>query len=142
MDHSQTAANTLDLGHAGAREAIEDLIGVLKRSTEHASVRNCAAAALVKVGETDELLAFYLDSARAGTSELPRIAILGFTDIGPPAADVALPYIGEALRSSDGVCATLAVEALAKLGPPAEPLRSGRRPRTATSAPGNSLRRR
>ena len=46
----------------------------------------------------------------------------GFMDIGPPAAEVALPYVGEALRSSDWGLRYLAVEALAKLGPLAEPL--------------------
>jgi len=112
----------LDLGQAGAREAIHELIGVLQRSTEHASVRNCSAAALVKLGETEQPLAFYLECARAGTSELRRIAIGGFKDIGPPAAEVALPYVSEALRSPHWDLRYLAVEALVKLGPLAEPL--------------------
>lgn len=112
----------LDLSHAGAREAIQDLIDVMTRVTEHVSVRNCAAGALVALGETEEPLAFYLECARAGTSERRRIAILGFEDIGPPAAEVALPYIREALESPHWNLRYLAVEALARLGPRAEPL--------------------
>ncbi len=112
----------LDLGNFGTREAIPDLTALLQRTTEHVSVRNCAAAALVKLGETEQPLAFYLECARAWTSDCRRIAMGGFRDIGPPAAEAALPYVGEALRSSDWGLRYVAVEALAKLGPLAEPL--------------------
>ncbi len=111
----------LDLGHARAREAIADLTAALDRVTESASVRNCAASALVELGETELALAFYHECARAGTSERRRIAIGGFKDIGPPAAEVALPYVREALESPDWDTRYLAVEAAAKLGPLAEP---------------------
>jgi hypothetical protein len=112
----------LDLGSAGAREAIPDLTALLLRATEHASVRNCAAGALVRLGEIEQPLAFYLECARAGTSELLPMAIGGFGEIGPPAAAVALPYLEEALRSPYAASRYVAVETLAKLGPSAEEL--------------------
>jgi hypothetical protein len=112
----------LDLGHAGAREAIPELIQVLNRVTESVSVRSCAAGALLKLGETELPLAFYLDCARAGTSERFRIGVAGFKDVGPRAADVALPYLREALASPHWDMRHLAVETLSSLGPKAEPL--------------------
>ncbi len=112
----------LDLGHARAQEAIPDLTAVLNRVTESVSVRNCAAGALAELGETELALAFYLECARAGTSDCRRISIGGFKDIGPPAAEVAIPYIREALESPHVDVRYLAVEALSKLGPAAEPL--------------------
>ncbi len=112
----------LDLGHARAQEAIPDLTAVLHSVTESVSVRNCAAGALLELGETELPMAFYLECARAGTSERRRIAIGGFMDIGPPAAEIALPYLREALASPHADVRYLAVEAAAKLGPLAEPV--------------------
>lgn len=118
--HAMTLCDAaLDLAQAGAREAIPDLTAVLLRTTERASVRNCAAAALVRLGEIEQPLAFYLECARAGTSELFPMAIGGFGDIGPPAAAVALPYVEEALRSRHVDRRYVAVETLARLGPSA-----------------------
>jgi len=121
--HSMTLCEAaLDLGHAGAREAIPDLIALLSRTMEPVSVRNCAAEALTRLGEVDRALAFYLECARAGTTECRGIALMGFGRIGPPAAEVALPYLGEAMQSPDRSQRYLAVEALANLGRAAEPL--------------------
>jgi HEAT repeat protein len=121
--HSMTLCESaLELGDAGAREAIPDLIDLLSRTMESVSVRNCAAGALITLGEVDRALDFYLECARAGTTECRGIALMGFGTIGPRAAEAALPYLSEALRSSDWSQRYLAVEALAKLGPAAEPL--------------------
>jgi HEAT repeat protein len=67
-------------------------------------------------------MASYLDCARAGTSDRRRIAVAGFRDIGPPAAEAALPYLREALESPHWDLRLMVVETLAKLGPSAEPL--------------------
>lgn len=124
--HAMTLCEAaLDLGHAGAREAIPDLIALLSRPMESASVRNCAADALTTLGEADRALAFYVECARAGTSELRGFALMGFRSIGPPAAEVALPYLSEAMQSPDSSQRYLAVEALANLGRAAEPLLRG-----------------
>lgn len=121
--HSMTLCEAaLELGDAGAREAIPDLIALLSRTMESVSVRNCAADALIKLGEVDRALDFYLECARAGTTECRGIALMGFGTIGPRAAEVALPYMTEALQSPHWSQRYLAVEALAKLGPAAEPL--------------------
>ena len=121
--HSMTLCEAaLDLGHAGAREAIPDLIALLSRTMEPVSVRNCAADALARLGEVDRALAFYLECARAGTTECRGIALMGFGSIGPPAAEVALPYFREAVQSPNAGQRYLAVDALSKLGRAAEPL--------------------
>lgn len=121
--HSMTLCEAaLDLGHAGAREAIPDLIALLSRPMESASVRNCAAGALIQLGQVDRALAFYVECARAGTIERRMMALMGFGRIGPPAAEVALPYFREAVQSPNSGQRYLAVDALANLGPAAEPL--------------------
>jgi HEAT repeat protein len=50
---------------------------------------------------------------------------MGFGDIGPPAAEVGLPYLAEALQSPDWSERYLAVEALAHLGQAGGPLLRG-----------------
>lgn len=129
LDHLRTSSRpttlcdaALDLGQAGAREAIPELLALLERRTEHVSARNCAASALVTLGETPPALAFYLECAQAWTSDCRRIAIGGFGDIGPEAFDVSLPYVRQALQSSDSGLRYIAVDALSKMGPAAEPL--------------------
>jgi hypothetical protein len=112
----------LDLGHAQAREAIPDLIALLSRRSELVSTRNCAAGALLELGEGDRALAFYSESAGDGTIEGRRLAIVGFRAIGPRAAEIAMPYLREAGQSPHWDLRYLAVEALANLGPAAEPL--------------------
>lgn len=111
----------LDLGHAQAREAIPDLTAVLERAGESASVRNCAASALVKLGEIDRPLAFYAACAQAGTTELRAVARSGFGDIGSRAAAVAVPFLTAELDSPHMGVRYTAVHALSKLGPTAGP---------------------
>jgi HEAT repeat protein len=67
-------------------------------------------------------LAFYIECARAGTSEARTIALLGFKKLGPPAAEAAIPYLTEALSSTNASLRNRAVETLAELGPAAEEL--------------------
>jgi hypothetical protein len=111
----------LQLGRAGAHEAIPDLENLLQQS-DHASVRNCAAAALVDLGEVDVAQAFYVEGARSSDREVRRLALLGFGDLGPRGARVGLPYLQEALSSSDAVVRFAAVMALTKMGEAGEPL--------------------
>lgn len=109
------------VGRNGFREAIPDL-EVLLRNPRYTNVQNCAAGALVELGEIDTALAFYTESATGPDPDLRRAALGGFGDIGPRAAPVALPFLAEALRSEHWDTRYLAVDALAKLGPDARPL--------------------
>jgi hypothetical protein len=111
----------LQLGHAGAHEAIPDLENLLHQS-DAPSVRNCAAKALVDLGGVDQALAFYVEGARSSDREVRRLALLGFGDLGPRGARVGLPYLEEALGSSDAVVRFAAVMALTKMGEAGEPL--------------------
>ena len=86
------------------------------------SVRGCAASALVDLGETDTAIATYTEWAEGNDADLRRSALVGFGHIGPSAADVALPYLTEALKSPQMDLRYLAVMSLAKLGPAAVPL--------------------
>jgi hypothetical protein len=115
----------LDLGHAKANEAIPDLAAVLADAMQPASVRGCAASALAELGETERALAFYTECARAGTSELREVARSGFGTIGPPAADVALPFLTEEMTSPNVRVRVTAVVALSKLGAVAAPALQG-----------------
>ncbi len=106
----------------GAREAIPDLLALLGRATQLASVRNCAAGVLVGFGVTEEPLALYQECIRVGTNEARMIAASGLGEIGPGVADVALPLLAEQLDSPYLNVRYAAVEALGNLGPLAAPL--------------------
>jgi tetratricopeptide (TPR) repeat protein len=109
------------LGRSGRREAVPDL-EVLVRNPGYSSVQGCAASALVRLGEIDTALAFYVESARGADPDLRRSAFKGFGEIGPRAARVALPFLAEALHSPHWDTRYLAVDTLSKLGPTARPL--------------------
>lgn len=109
------------LGRSGQAEVVPD-IEVLLRNPHYTSVQGCAAGALVRLGEVDTALAFYVESAGGDDSDLRRIAIAGFGDIGSRAASVALPFLSAALRSPHWDTRYLAVKSMATLGPDARPL--------------------
>ena len=109
------------LARSGESEAVPDL-EVLLRNPRYTSVQGCAAAALARLGEVDTALGFYVESAGGTDRDLRVIAIMGFRDIGPRAAPVALPFLSEALRSPHWDTRYLAVRTLARLGPGARPL--------------------
>lgn len=109
------------LGRNGATEAIPGL-EVLLRNRQYTSVQSCAAGALARLGEIDTALGFYTEAARGKNAELRRTALVGFGEIGPPAAPAAKPFLTEALRSPDEGTRYLAVRSLALLGPDARAL--------------------
>ena len=108
------------LARGGLSEAIPDL-EVLLRNPHYKSVQGCAAGALLDLGEIDTVLPTYVEWAGGADSDLRRTALMGFGEIGPRAAPVALPFLSEALRSPHWDTRYLAVGALAKLGPSARP---------------------
>jgi hypothetical protein len=112
----------LELGNSRVPEAIPDLVEMLARREEGLSIRGCAASALVKLGETQKALDFFLECAASGDDRAHRMAIAGFGELGPSFAAVALPYFPEMLRSPYWDARYLAVDALSKIGPSAEPL--------------------
>jgi hypothetical protein len=102
-------------------EAIPDLEDALLKVT-NTSVQNCIAAALVDLGATHTALNFYIDGARSRDRERRRLAIGSLGDLGPDAAEVTLPYLEHALRSTEQSDRFAAVLALAKMGEAGEPL--------------------
>jgi hypothetical protein len=109
------------LSRNGATEAVPDL-EVLLHNRQYTSVQNCAAGALVRLGEIETALGFYTEAARGADGDLRRAALIGFGEIGPPAAAAALPFLSAALHSPHWDTRYLAVRSLAQLGPGGRPL--------------------
>jgi len=81
--------------------------------------RSPALAGIIAFAAT--LLA-YVEWAGGADSDLCRMALGGFGDVGPRAAPMALPFLAEALRSPYWDRRYVAVDTLSKLGPTARPL--------------------
>jgi hypothetical protein len=111
----------LRLGRLGSREHVGRLVQVLS-SAKYTSVRGCAASALISLGETDTPMAAFTEWANSDDPDLRRGALGGFGDIGPAAAEVALPHLSEALKSPHMDVRYVATDSLTKLGPAAVPL--------------------
>lgn len=122
------------LGRSGSKEHVAALEELLSSATS-SSVRGCAASALVDLEETGTALAAYTEWIDGTDADLRRSALMGFGEIGPSAAHVALPHLAEALNSPQWDVRYLAVESLAKLGPSAVPLLE-----TATSDTDSNVR--
>lgn len=86
------------------------------------TVRGCAAGALLEMGETRTAMSIYERWARGDDNDLQRSAIMAFGKMGPAAAEVALPYLTQALRSPNVTLRFLAVDAAARIGPLGRPL--------------------
>ena len=111
----------LALGRMRARDN-RPLLETLLESARSNSVKNCAASALVDIGETATALNAYERWARGSEADLKRSALVGFGKIGPDAARAGLPYLTEALKSPHMDERYIAVDALANMGPAAIPL--------------------
>jgi len=109
------------IGRLGNKTHVDALVSVLS-SPRKLSARNCAASALVSLGETAAAMAAYTEWVTGSDADLRRSALMGFGDVGPSAADVALPHLAAALKSPHMDLRYLAVESLSKLGPAAVPL--------------------
>jgi HEAT repeat protein len=121
-DHPMTQCDAaLLLARLDAREHVAALAAVVS-SDRPASVRSCAASALVTLGDRDTALRAYASWADSQDSDLRRGAIAGFGKVGPPAAAAALPHLAAALRSPHLDVRYLAADSLSKLGPAAVPL--------------------
>ena len=117
------------LGRLGAREQVPQLVDLLTASI-FTSVKGCATSALVDLGETDTAMATYTEWAEGNDADLRRSALTGFGHIGPSAADVALPYLTEALKSPQMDLRYLAVNVAREAGAGGRPaLASGVRRR-------------
>lgn len=111
----------LQLGRIGARAHAAALADVMSSDRSN-SVRICAAAALVTLGEHATAMQAYTEWAEATDETLRRGALSGFGDVGPPAAAVAIPHLARALQSPHMDLRYLAVDSLSKLGAAAVPL--------------------
>jgi hypothetical protein len=90
----------LELGRLNARDHVWELTNLLW--DEHASTnRACAADALIRLGEKKTVLDAYVQWADGTDSDLRRVAISGFGEIGPEAAEVAMPFLNAAMKSPD-----------------------------------------
>jgi len=111
----------LELGRMGARAHVAAIADAMS-SARSSSVRVCAASALVTLGEHGTAMQAYAEWAEASDDSLRRGALMGFGDVGPSAAAVALPHLAQALQSPHWDLRYLAVESLSKLGAAAVPL--------------------
>ena len=111
----------LELGRIGTRAHAAVLAEVMS-SSRFSSVRVCAAGALVDLGEHATAMQAYTEWVEGTDETLRRSALIGFGDIGPSAAAVALPYLARALQSPHMDLRYVAVDSLAKLGAAAVPL--------------------
>lgn len=106
----------LALGRMRVREEAPRLESMM-HNAEAASVRICAATALIDLGEIQGVMSAYQRWLRDDDTESQRAALTGFGRIGPAAADTAMPYFNEALRSDVVADRYLAVDGAAKMGP-------------------------
>jgi hypothetical protein len=111
----------LELGRLGAREHAAALKDVMQLDGAP-SVRVCAAGALVTVGEHQTAMQAYTEWAGGTDASLRRSALIGFGEIGPSTAAVAIPHLADELRSPHMDARFIAVDTLSKLGPAAVPL--------------------
>jgi HEAT repeat protein len=112
----------LQLGRIGTGAQINMLTDVVYNFSELSSVRICAVSALRQMGETSTALGVYESWARDTDQDLRRAAITGFGEIGPTAAETALPFLERELGSEFMDVRYLVVETLGKLGPAADAL--------------------
>jgi HEAT repeat protein len=111
----------LALGRMRVQDEVRRLESMMDNS-RYQSVQNCAASALVSLGETQLAMHAYRRWISEEDRDLQRSAIMGFGKIGPAAADEALPHLTEALKSPQMDLRFLAVDSLSKMGPAATPL--------------------
>ena len=111
-----------DLASLDAREHVPTLENALSSAGADMD-KTCIAYALVRLGDTDAMLAQYLEWSQAESDTLRHDAVVGFGHIGPAAAPQALPVL-EHILAGTTTAAQRAVVArtLAKLGPSARPL--------------------
>jgi hypothetical protein len=114
-------AGALELGRMGARAHVAALADATS-SARPGSVRVCAASALVTLGEHETAMRAYTEWAEGTDTTLRRSALIGFGEVGPSAASVALPHLAQALQSPHMDLRYLAVDSLSKLGAAAVPL--------------------
>lgn len=121
-NHPMTQCDAaLQLGRMGARAHVAALADVMSSASSN-SVRVCAASALVTLGERGTAMQAYTAWAETTDVTLKRGALMGFGEIGPSAATVAIPHLAEALQSPHMDARYVAVDSLSKLGAAAAPL--------------------
>ena len=114
-----------EAAHTLARSQSADFIpplAELSRSSSYDSVRDCAAGALAELGAFREALNVYFRFSQSNDIDSQHRAISGYGKLGPEAARDTLPYLERALRSDWWGTRSVAVTALARIGPAAEPL--------------------
>ena len=121
-NHPMTQCDAaLQLGRIGSRAHAAALADVMSSARSN-SVRVCAASALVTLGEHATAMQAYTELAEATDVTLSRGALMGFGEVGPSAAAVAIPHLARALQSPHMDLRYLAVDSLSKLGAAAAPL--------------------
>ena len=109
-------------------------IGRTKRTefaaTLHAMLRDssddwltmCLAHGLIALGETEAPLGIFQEWAERGDRDRQRAAVTMFGEIGPSAADIALPYAAAELEHPHADARINAAHTLSQLGPKARNL--------------------
>jgi len=109
-------------------------IGRTKRTefaaTLHAMLRDssddwltmCLAHGLIALGDTEAPLGIFQEWAERGDRDRQRAAVTMFGEIGPPAADIALPYAAAELEHPHADARINAAHTLSRLGPKARDL--------------------
>jgi hypothetical protein len=119
-DDSARCTGAAILGQYGSDRHMSDLMDVLTTS-KAISVQECTASALVKLGYIDRPLMLYADWANSDNRALQMMAFRGFAAVGPDAGELAFTHLNRALADENPYTRQAAVDALAKLGPDAEP---------------------
>jgi hypothetical protein len=119
-DDSSRCTGAAIIGEHGSDRHMADLMDILNSSTS-VNVQECMASALVKLGYIDRPLTLYAEWANSDRRGLQMMAFRGFAAVGPDAGELAFTHLNRALADESHYIRLAAVDALAQLGPDAEP---------------------
>jgi hypothetical protein len=118
--HAQCSA-ALAIGRTKRTEFAGTLHAMLRDSSDDA-LTVCVAHGLIDLGEIDAPLRVFAAWAEEGDRSRRRAAVAAFGEIGPAAADIALPYAEAELEHEHADVRINAAHTLSRLGPKARDL--------------------
>jgi hypothetical protein len=110
------------LARTQSERAVEPLIRYMQMNRVNSATQVCIVNALVELGEIAPAVGYYRHWIQGTDRFLWRQGVIGLGEIGPDAAPEAIPLLGYLVKSDSPNDRYLVAQALAKLGPDAEPL--------------------